>query len=113
MDTALYLNTATIISLIVSVLIPLLSSLLGRAHWPSEVLGILTLVLATANGFFTEWSQTTGGFDWKHALLLSVGSFILAVLSRYGLWKDTRTDAKILAFPQKPAVGPPADQRAA
>lgn len=103
MDTALYLNTATIISLIVSVIIPLLSSLLGRAHWPSEVLGILTLVLATVNGFFTEW-QASDRFDWRHALLLAVGSFVVAVLSRYGLWKGTRTDAKVLAFPApKPA----------
>lgn len=94
----IYFNTATIVSLIVSVIIPLVSSLLARSHWPGEVLGILTLVLAAANGFFTEWADAGSGFDWKHGLLPTVGSFVVAVLGRFGLWKDTGTDAKILAF---------------
>lgn len=96
-----YLTTAGVISLIVSVVIPLLSSLLAKAHWPGEVVGILTLLIAAANGFFTEWAQAGSGFNWRHALLLAVASFVVAVLSRYGLWKGTVTDGKALAFPSK------------
>jgi hypothetical protein len=94
------MTTATTVLLIVSVIIPLLSSLLSRAHWPSEVTGILTLVLSTANGFFVEWSNAGDNFHWKQAVLNSVVSFFVAIASRYGLWKATTTDAVLLRSPR-------------
>jgi hypothetical protein len=111
-----HLNTALIVALVVSPVIPLLSSLLARAHWPGEVVGILTLVLAAANGFFSEWAQDGDAFDWRTALSTAVGSFIVAIASRYGLWKGTTTDAKLLQFPgPRPPEwgGPPEDSKAA
>jgi len=101
---AVGVNTAVIISLVVSVVIPLFSSLLSRTHWPSEVTGLLTVALATANGFFTQWSQTTDEFQWKSALLLSLGSFLVAVAKRVALWRGTQTDAKLLAVGSKTTV---------
>ena len=95
-------STAVILALILSVFIPLVSSLLSRTHWPSEVTGILTLTIATANGFFTEWAQSSdsGHYDWKTALGIAIYSFVIAVVGRLALWKGTQTDATILQFPR-------------
>lgn len=94
-------DTSIIISLIISVVLPLLSSLLSKAHWPAEVAGIITLALSTANGFFTEWAQSSSGpgtFDWRDALGLALSSFIIAALGRLVLWRNTEIDAKLLAI---------------
>lgn len=104
----LNLDAAQIVALVVSVVIPLCSSLLARAHWPAELVGVLTLVISAGNGFAAQWAAAGSGFDWRPALGLAVGSFIVAVLSRYGLWRGTATDAKLLAFPaSKPAAPAP------
>lgn len=100
----LHLDAAFVVALIVSTVIPLLSSLLARAHWPGEIVGILTLALATANGFFAEWADAGSGFDWRAALGTAVLSFLTAVAARYGLWKGTATDAAALAFPAIPTA---------
>lgn len=97
----LHLDAAHLAALIVSVIIPLVSSLLARAHWPSEVVGLLTLVVSTVNGFAAQWADAGSGFDWKPALGTAVASFVVAVLSRYGLWRGTQTDARALAFPRR------------
>lgn len=94
-----FLDTATILAIALSWLIPLLSSLLARAHWPGEVVGILTLLISAANGFLSEWARDTVSYNWRHGLLVAVASFVVAVLGRYGLWRNTATDAKVLAFP--------------
>lgn len=105
-------DTAFILSLVLSVFIPLVSSLLGRAHWPGEVLGILTALISGANGFFTEWAESSRlhHYDWRTALGLALGSFVVASLGRVILWAGTRTDAKILAFP---SASPPRQNIAA
>jgi hypothetical protein len=103
----LHLDLAGALSLAVSVVIPLLSSLLSRAHWPAEVSGLLTLLLSGATGFLTEWGRAGAGFNWHAAAAAAVVSFVIAVLSRYGLWKDTATDAALLNIGSvKPAVQP-------
>jgi uncharacterized membrane protein YqaE (UPF0057 family) len=98
------IDTATIISLVVSVVIPGVSSLLAKQHWPGELIGLLTLALATANGFFTEWAKSPNDYDWKNALLLAVFSYALAVFGRVGIFKDTKLDEKLLAVGSKPTT---------
>jgi len=111
------LNTATILALIVSVVIPLIAALLSKARWPQEVTGIITAALATANGFFTEWANSTGAnhYNWQAALGIAIGSFFLAIAAHYGVWKDTATTAKLLNFPVSKAATttPPVDGHAA
>jgi hypothetical protein len=102
-------STAMIVGLIVSVVIPLLSALLTRAHWPTEVVGLLTVLLATANGFFTEWANAGDRFRWQVALSTAIVSYVLAVAAHYGIWKGTSTEARALAAPAaktKPAAPP-------
>lgn len=107
-----FLNTATVLAVCLSWLIPLGSSLLARAHWPAELVGILTLAIAAANGFLSTWAAAPDAtsYNWRHALLVSLASFAVAVLGRYGLWKDTDTDRNLLAFP-KPRAVPAAPQQ--
>jgi hypothetical protein len=90
------MNTSMIIALVVSIIIPLLSNIVAKEHWPKEVVGIMTAFLATANGFFSEWDQAGSNFRWQTALSMAVLSFFLAVAAHYGLWKDTKTEAKLL-----------------
>lgn len=101
----LHLDLAQILGLIVSVVIPLVSALLSRAHWPQEITGILTLAVSTADGFLTEWAHAGSSWDWKPALGQTIITFFLAVAAHYGVWKGTQTSAKLLAFPRaKPAA---------
>ena len=93
------LNTPTIVALMVSVVLPLLSALIARPRWPGELVGVLTLLLAGATGFFSEWAAAGDGFRWQTAMSTAVLTFGLAVAARYGLWKGTATDARALAFP--------------
>lgn len=95
------LDTATVLLLCISVVIPLLSSLLAKQHWPSELVGILTLLLSTLGGFLVEWQKAGSSFHFRTALGLALTSFIVAVFGRLGLWKGTQTDAKLLAVGSK------------
>jgi len=103
-------DTATVISLIVSIVIPLFSALLFRAHWPVTVIGLLTLALSFANAFFTQWADTGDRFDWRHALLLTVADFIVAVAGHKGIWKATPLESNLIQFPARTA--PPAQAAA-
>ena len=119
----LALDGTTIIGLVLSILIPLLTSLLAKAHWPTEIQSLITIVLATATGFLTEWIDAGSTFDWKTALGLSLGSMLVAIAARYGFWRETPLDAKLLsvggktdvvvsplATPVVPAPGSPAPE---
>ena len=100
----LTLDGTTIIGLILSLFIPLLTSLLAKAHWPTEIQSIITIALGTATGFFTEWADAGTTFDWKTALGLSLGSLLIAIAARYGFWRETPLDAKLLSVGSKPDV---------
>ena len=93
----IHLDTATIIALAIALVIPAVSSLLSKVHWPKEVVGLITLALSALNGFLTEWAKSPSNFDWKSGLLLTVASFAIAIASRYGILKDTKLDAKLLS----------------
>lgn len=109
----LNLDVAQIVGLIASVIIPLVSAALSRTKWPQEITGILTLVVSTADGFFTEWAHAASNWDWKPALGQTIITFALAVAAHYGIWKGTQTQAKVLAFPApKPAQPAPAPEPA-
>jgi uncharacterized membrane-anchored protein len=98
-------NLATTLALLVSVVIPLLSSLFTKASMPAEVRGILTLLLSAVTGFVTEWAHAASSndvsFHWQTAAGTAAVSFVIAILSRYGLWRGTATDAKALAVGSK------------
>lgn len=102
------LNLATTLALVVSVVLPLVSSLLTKPEVPAELRGVLTLLLSAVTGFVTEWAHAAASADvsfrWQAAAGTAAVSFVIAILSRYGLWKGTATDAKALAVGSKTKV---------
>jgi uncharacterized membrane-anchored protein len=99
----LHLHTATVIALLISTVLPLVSSLVTTVHMPPEVAGIVTLLLATVTGFLTEWHEAGDGFRWQTAAGLAALSFLTAAVARARIWIGSRTDAKLLAVGSKTA----------
>jgi len=99
MNQFLTLNTALSLSLAVNFLIPGLSSLVAKSH---AIAGIVTPILAAANGFLTEWSLSSDSnhYMWESALGWAVLSYLVATGARYGLWKNTAVDKVLIAFPR-------------
>ena len=93
-------DTAFMLALITGTIIPLVSSLLSKTHWSSGVTGVITMALAAISGFFTEWAQSSNAshYDWKHAVLIAIGTLLMAFLGRNVAWKGSKTDAKLLAI---------------
>jgi hypothetical protein len=92
---------ALLLFLLVSVVLPLVSSLLTTTKMPDEVRGILTLVLAGVTGTVTEWAKSGDGFDWRTAVKTALVAFVIAVAGRVALWRGTKTDGKLLAVGSK------------
>ena len=105
-----HLNPALVAGFVVSVIIPAVSSLVGRQHWRhlGFRLGLITLALSTLDGFFSQWAATPDGtpFAWRAALGAAATSYLIAVLARLNLWKGTTVDAALLAVGSKPAPAP-------
>lgn len=101
-------NTALVLTIIVSLVIPLISALLSRTHWDQTVTGLITMLLAAVTGFFTEWinSNNATHYDWHTALGLALFSFIVAVATHYGVWKDGNASRRLLAIGSRRAPAP-------
>lgn len=99
-------DTATSLAIVLSFVIPALSALLAKGKIPANVAGALTLLIAALNGFFTEWAESSGPthFDWKTAAGIAAFSYLVAVASHYGLWRDTKVQAELLAAGNKQAA---------
>jgi hypothetical protein len=95
----MHLSTATILALILSVVIPHLTSLVSNTKIiPVWAGGYVTLVLSAATGFCSEWAQSPDHYDWRQGLATAVGAFVVAALSRQVILKDTPTDTKLIDF---------------
>lgn len=83
-----HLSTATALALILSVFIPLVSALTERFKIPQPWTGVVTVVLAAVNGFFTEWANSSGPthYDWKTAAGIALGSLLLAMVGHVVAW---------------------------
>lgn len=103
-------STAFVLSIVVSLVIPLASSLLTRAHWSVQATGMITMLLSAISGFFVEWSQAVNidHFNWKNAAVAALVSYAFAVAAHYGAWKGS-AEALLHAFPGRSATpAPPA-----
>ena len=90
-------NTALILLLVTSLVIPLVSELLSKAHWSEQATGLITMLLAAVGGFCTEWSQSPNmdHYDWKTAAGAALLAFVIAVAAHYGVWKGGSLAAKL------------------
>lgn len=110
-----FTQTATIIAMICSLIIPAVSALLKREHWDTIWGGVFSLALSFAAGFLGEWQASPNHFDWRTALISTVVNFGVAfLLGHKGVLQGTNTEAKLLAFPTRtaPAAPPPAQHAA-
>jgi hypothetical protein len=96
---------STYILLAISWLIPLASSFLSRQHWPQEITGILTLLLASVGGFASEWFQDPSHFHLGNATFKALLAYVLAAFAHSKIWSGTTTNDKALAFPRRVPPG--------
>jgi hypothetical protein len=85
-------SLAGLLSLIVTVLLPLLAALLMKSSWSAFQKGIVLLAMATAKAFFEAWlgAVNTGeSFDLWRVLYADVINFGIAVAAYFGLYRDT------------------------
>lgn len=94
-------NLALALSLGLSVFIPLISALLSDVRLPQEITGLITLGISLLNGFLLDWTHATNihNFDWKDALGVAAGSWLLAAVGQVVLWAQTKSSSKLLAKP--------------
>lgn len=93
------LNTAFILSLIVGVVIPHVSALVSdNTKIPAEYAGYISMALAAATGFCTEWAQQPDNYNWHRGVLNAAVAFVLAVATHKGALKDTGVEDNLLDF---------------
>lgn len=104
------ITTALVLSIVVSVFIPLVAALLTRSKWSKEVTGYLSLLLSAISGFCVEWAQASdiSHFNWKVAALNAIVAYVVAVSAHVGAWTKTSVEASLHAFPGQPAQPPAA-----
>lgn len=82
--------TATQIALVVGFVLPLLTSLLTKAHASSGVKAVANLALAAIGGWFaTATSQSS--YDLKTVLIATGTAFVMSVAAYLGFHKPVGT----------------------
>lgn len=94
-----HLPTAVVVALIAANGIPYLTALVHRQRWPSFALGLTTMVLSVADGFFSTWaaSPDAADYDWKAAVGVSISAFFIAAVQHSKVLKGTGVEAALLA----------------
>lgn len=107
----LHVDTAYVLFVITSFVIPAVSALLTSQKLLTKgVTGLVSLLLSYVGAFFAQWSQSTdlNHYNWGKFALLGLASFAVAVLSQRGLLTKTDAESKLLNFSlrRKPAPAP-------
>lgn len=92
-------DTAGIVSVIVGTVIPLLTALVAKEHWARDLKGVITLVLSAVSGLlsqFLESLQTNNDFHWKAAVLSAAATFLWALATYFGIWKNGVVQTKLI-----------------
>lgn len=76
------------LTLLLSVILPMIVALITKQVASGTVKSITLLALAAVTGTLTSIQQQGGAFDWKHALLNTIVSFVIAVGIHFGLLKE-------------------------
>ncbi len=92
-------SLAGLLSLIVTVLLPLLAALLMKSRWSAFQKGLVLLAMATAKTFFEAWLGSVNAgetFDLWRVLYADVINFGIAVAAYFGLYRDTKVQQAAL-----------------
>jgi predicted membrane channel-forming protein YqfA (hemolysin III family) len=94
------LDTAGIIALLVGTVLPLITALLVKSDWNRDAKGVALLALSGLTAVLAQWGQALTSdvpFDWRAVVLSAIGTFLVALATHYGIWKDSPTQEKLLA----------------
>lgn len=84
------LDKAYWLGLVISVVLPVLVGLVTTRVTSARAKAVLLLALTSANGFLVELAAPhPSGYDVGTAVVLTLVSFSMAVLTHFGLWKPT------------------------
>lgn len=97
MDITFDLPLPIILGLIVSIILPLIVGLVTKVVTHGGTKAVILAALTAVTGILTELlNAVTSGqvFDLGAALLLWLGSFLVAVGMHFGIWKPTEVSTK-------------------
>lgn len=94
------MSLPALLSLVTSVLVPGVSSLLGRS---ANSAGVWTPVLAAVSGFGAEWAANDS-FSWRSGLVLSLIGYVLAAVAHSKIWADTPLEQWLLQLGATPGA---------
>lgn len=93
-----------VLGLVAGVILPVLVGLVTTRTTHSGVKAALLAGLAVLTNILTELVEalnTGSPYDLGSALLLGLGTFVIAVATHYGLWKPTSVSEKAQAVGSK------------
>jgi hypothetical protein len=87
------ITTTELVGLLVAVVLPLLVGLVTKASWTPALKSVLLAALSAVAGVAQGFLDTPPGvtWDWQHALLAALVTWVIAVATYFGLWKPTGT----------------------
>lgn len=93
-------SLAGVLSLAITVILPILAALLMKSRWSALQKGMVLLALASVKAFLEAWigAATSGEhFLWSEALYSTIINFGLAVVAYVGLFRGTSIQQSALA----------------
>lgn len=87
---------ATALSLLLSILQPLIAAAIARGPNANDVAGYVTPALAVANGLLTELARTPQHYNWGTALLNALVSYLIAIGAHVQTWKGSGAEVAAL-----------------
>lgn len=97
MDISFNLSWPVIIGLLISIVLPLGVGLITKTVTHPGVKAVILAAVTAVTGILTELLAALNAgttFDLGNALLLWVGSFLVAVGMHFGIWKPTTLSTK-------------------
>lgn len=90
------LNWIAVLTFVIAIFLPLLVGLVTKVATNPGTRAVLLALLTAIAGFLTELLsalQNGTAYDVGLALLLWIGTFVVAVASHFGIWKPTGSSA--------------------
>lgn len=111
------LDVASIISLFVGIILPVLVAAVTKSTATAAMKSVLLVAGSVISAFLAELLgalNAHAAFGWQAAAITALGTFVVGVASHYGLWKPTGTADAVNAIggviggpsPVPPSVNP-------
>lgn len=108
MDQQTVYDTATIITMLTGVFIPILVGVVTRLHASSGLKAVVNALLSAISGALTALLDTAN-INWRHVVVNILLTWIVSVATYYGLWKPTTTAQVVQLKTRNIGIGPSTD----